>query len=178
MGRYVLGDFFTTIHGQWEVSNSRWSITPDMLEKYGNDDIPGRGCSNCLFAKLVGGPGTKVRFFTRDNGIIEKEEIGPGGWAHYAGMHGSGSSYNPDRGEQGWWNMMVEDANTEVGGGYGMPNNEHVSSFQVFVWEEGAEEDPEDPTEQIPDGPDPLGSELRIMLGGVTILDGYFTPRS
>lgn len=120
-------DLFTTENGEWFVNpERRWGITPAMLEKYGDVDIPGKGGDHHIFC--FSALGQTVTIHNRyDSSQDVNIPIPASGWVEYP-LYG-GSSYNPDRGELGPYDVWVD--GSVVAQGIGMPNRHHVSTFVV-----------------------------------------------
>lgn len=156
---YKLTKKFNSRDGKLEVDNREYGMTQEGLDEIG-DAKPHVGGATHLFVKTKGGPSNRVRFSTKDNAISEVKEEKNHGWAEYGLMHSS--SYVPDRGEVGWWNVRVEDAPGEIVDGLGLPNSWHVSTYIVFEWDA-------DETGELPEVPEEEGPEVPEQPGGKTI---------
>lgn len=162
---YKITKRFTSRDGRLEPDEREYGISQEELNELG-DARPHLGGAVHIFAKTVGGPSNRVRFFTRDNQhqIIREEKNH--GWAEFE--MAKSSTYKPHLGEVGWWNVRVEDAPSEVAEGIGLPDSWHVSTFVVFEWDADATgEIPEVPDEdgpEIPEMPDEEGEEIFIEV--------------
>lgn len=166
--KYKATKIFTSRDGRLDPDDREYGIDQEGLDILG-DDRPHLGGATQIFAKTEGGPSDTILFSSRDGQynfpIDEKPESG---WASFDLTHDN-ASYNPDRGEVGWWNVSVADAPSDVVEGIGLPYSWHVSTFIVFEWvdedEDGGEtgEGPEIPTD-----PDP---EERNLLATILLFD-------
>jgi len=154
---YKLKDKFTTWDGSWVPDGRKYSITPEMAAKYGNEPIDGKGCATCFFVKLEGGPATEVHYWTTA-GYVEDHPVDASRWAH-ATMYNPGSGYNPTN-NVGPWSAVAKDAPSDIIDGVGLPAGEHVSTFAVLAWEEGAEI----PDNGGPDIPPDTDDEIHILI--------------
>jgi len=138
MGKYVVTKRFTSRDGRLEVDDREYGMTEDGLAVIGDVAFHLGGATH-IYAKTVGGPSNLLKFFTRDHGVpdVIVEEKPESGWANHNIEHGSG--YNPTRGEDGWWNVTVEGAESKVAEGIGLPFSWHVSTFVEFTWREDGE---------------------------------------
>lgn len=157
---YRLKDRWTTIHGQWHTSDSEWSIDQEHLDRWGNEPIEGKGCANCIFVKLEGGPEDTVHFETT-GGYVEEHPVDQHRWAH-ATMYNPGSGYNPTRGKGPWWVMAQE--NSEIVDDIGMPGGEHVTHFVVLEWEEEVETPGPDPVPEPKPEPGPIPDTIQVAV--------------
>lgn len=142
-------DRFQTQDGSWDVDVTKpYGISLAALHKYGNEDIPGKGGANHIFVKAK--PGSWVMFLTNDGKNKEVKDVDASGWVNFPMFHSS--AYVPARGEQGPWNVYVN--NLQVATGIGLPDGLHVSTFLVT-----------DDSEPIPaPPPTPAESPLREAI--------------
>lgn len=132
VGDYVLLDAWTTIDGQWYVSNSPYSIPQWAVEQYA---IGGElGGAHHLYVRVVDETGTvdmgrEIAF--RNNELRESRAI----------QHKDGFAnlpvwnvFYPDQGQNGGWETgVVVPGNTTFGlQGGGLPYALHVSLFAVY----------------------------------------------
>lgn len=157
---YRLKDRWTTMHGQWEVSDGQWSIDQRHLDQWGNEPIEGKGCANCIFVKLEGGPEDTVHFETT-GGYIEEHPVDANRWAH-ATMYNPGSGYNATRSKGPWFVRAQE--NSEIVDDIGMPNGEHVSHFVVLEWEDEEPAPGPDPVPEPTPEPTPEADTIQVAV--------------
>lgn len=166
---YKLKDRFTTHHGHLIPGETEWSITPEMLAKYGPVMPDGKGCATCIFVRLEGGPSKEV-FFETTGGHHETHPIDAQGWAHTT-MANPGSGYNPNN-NVGPWSVQAAGAPSQTVDGIGLPLGEHVTTWVVFLWDPHGED--------IDEGPDPIEPpvgqphHIQVYVDGVLICD-YWT---
>ena len=119
-------DRFTTRDGRWEVDNRPYGLTKEAFDKYGSDDIPGKGGASHIFVKVK--PGIAVRFYTKD-AITPQHEIrntDMWGWANM-NLWKSSAYWPPNVGP---WFVYV--GGVEVASGLGLPEGLHVSTFLIL----------------------------------------------
>lgn len=134
---YKLTKRFTSRDGRLEVDSREYGMTEDGLSQIIGVEKHLGGATH-IYAKTEGGSSNKFIASTRDGQHnIPFDEKPESGWANFSLEHGS--AYNPSRGEEGWWNVQVADAPSEVAKGIGLPFSWHVSTFLIFTWDEGGE---------------------------------------
>lgn len=147
-------DRFTTRDGEWFVSGKPNGITKEELEKYGGEDIPGKGAAHHIFVR-VPADAFVVEFNTADGknpAIYHK----PGPLAGVAWInHPIFQGYNPDAGEVGPWLVRID--GEKVAEGIGLPYGWHVSTFLVV--EEANVIVPQQPT----------AGDSYLVINGITV---------
>lgn len=134
---YKLTKRFTSRDGRLEVDNREFGITQEGVEIVADVKMHLGGATH-IFAKTEGGNSNKFIASTRDGQHnIPFDEKPESGWANFNIEHGS--AYNPTRGEEGWWDVRVADAPSEVAKHIGLPFSWHVSTYLVFTWDESGE---------------------------------------
>lgn len=132
---YKLKDRWTTRDGIVTPDRRTWGMPVDMYQKYKDVLPPDKGCAICILVRLEGGLARSV-FFETVAGYHESHEIDAQGWAHTT-MYNPGSGYGIDTGK-GPWSVQAEGIPSEIVDGIGLPNGEHVSTWVVLEWVEGA----------------------------------------
>lgn len=155
---YRLKDLFTTRNGQWDPSDLEGSVDAWARDGYlkplgAPDYFDDAGADHHLFAAIIGLDGTLIADFPiaywsdgfdkladpEYNGFVYQSTKTKSGWANIA--ISKGSSYVPERGEQGPWCWAPSGA-SDVVCGAGLPANKHVSTFAV--WQAVLRADPRD----------------------------------
>jgi len=173
---YVIKDVFTTRDSSWEPSSAYGSIDQWARDAYlkpvGDPEyFDDAGADHHLFALILDLEGKKLKmhellywsdgFAMLGDPTYDGYARGPGdhrypvtkdksGWGNIVMF---GSSYVPERGEQGPWCWTPRGLPAEVMCGGGMPANMHISTF--VVWQAvRVEPEPTEPTLQPPTGGD------------------------
>jgi len=152
---YLIKDVFTTRDSSWEPSNVYGSIDAWAREAYlkpvGDPEyFDDAGADHHLFALILDRDGNKIKmhdllywsdgFDMLGDPTYDGYAQGPGdyrypitkeksGWGNIVMF---GSSYVPERGEQGPWCWTPRGLPAEVMCGGGMPANMHISTFVVW----------------------------------------------
>jgi len=145
---YLVKDIFTTANGSWEPSSEPGSIPQWARDAYlkpfnAPDYFDDAGGDHHLFAAVVGLDGKLVRnaeiIYWSDGfemlgdqsyeGYVHRATKEKSGWANI--ITGPGSSFVPERDEQGPWCWAPEGAAEVVCGG-GLPAKHHISFFVVW----------------------------------------------
>lgn len=171
---YKVVDMFTTRDGSWTPNGELYSITPEMASKYGADAKELGGATQ-IFVKLIGGPGSQIRFFTVA-GFVETHPAKENGWANCS-MANPGSGYNPNN-NTGPWSVMADTQPSEIVSGIGLPFGWHVSTFIVYEWVEDGDPDtgegPTEPTEPTdPAEPEAPNNIWVVVSSGKFRYQGY-----
>jgi hypothetical protein len=171
---YLIKDVFTTRDSSWEPSDVYGSIDPWAREAYlkpvGDPEyFDDAGADHHLFSLVLDVHGNKIKnqellywsdgFDKLGDPTYDGYARGPGdhrypvtkersGWGNIVMF---GSSYVPERGEQGPWCWTPRGLPAEVMCGGGMPANKHISIF--VVWQAVRVEQP--PVEPGPKPPSP-----------------------
>lgn len=174
---YLIKDVFTTRDSSWEPSDVYGSIDPWAREAYlkpvGDPEyFDDAGADHHLFSLVLDVHGNKIKnqellywsdgFDKLGDPTYDGYARGPGdhrypvtkersGWGNIVMF---GSSYVPERGEQGPWCWTPRGLPAEVMCGGGMPANQHISIF--VVWQAvRVEQPPVEPGPQPPQPPSP-----------------------
>jgi hypothetical protein len=152
---YLIKDVFTTRDSSWEPSNAYGSIDQWARDAYlkpvGDPEyFDDAGADHHLFALILDQNGNKIKmhdllywsdgFAMLGDPAYDGYARGPGdhrypvtkdksGWGNIVMF---GSSYVPERGEQGPWCWAPRGLTAEVICGGGMPANQHISTFVVW----------------------------------------------
>jgi outer membrane biosynthesis protein TonB len=183
---YVIKDVFTTRDSSWEPSNVYGSIDQWARDAYlkplGDPEyFDDAGADHHLFALILDLDGNKFKnhellywsdgFEQLGNPAYDGYARGPGdhrypitkdksGWGNIVMF---GSSYVPERGEQGPWCWTPRGLPAEVMCGGGMPANMHISTF--VVWQAmRVEPQPTEPTPVEPTPQPPTTGDYNIFL--------------
>lgn len=154
---YKLTKRFTSRDGKLEVDNREYGLSQEGL-----DEIDGSkqhlGGATHVFVRIDGGNSNKARLFPKDNawGIV-REEKPESGWVVFD--MNKDYTYKPSQGEQGYFNVEVDGAPSEVATGIGLPDSWHVSTFLVFEWQESGIGEPEIPDTGAPEVPETPGNK-------------------
>lgn len=137
MGRYILTEQFTSRDGKMEVDPREYGMTQHGLDVVG-DKKNELGGATQIFARIDGGPSKNIKFFSHDTKYnFVKEPKPESGWSVFDMTHDN-AGYNPEKGEIGWWNVIVDGAESDVAENIGLPHSWHVSTFLVFTWGDSA----------------------------------------
>lgn len=147
-------DSFTTRDGVWEVDTRPYGLTKDKLEKYGGEDIPGKGGASHIFVKVK--PKNMVRFYTKDATTPQSEVkiVDASGWVNF-NLWKSSAYWPPNVGP---WFVDVD--GVEVASGLGLPEGLHVSTFLDVDEDNGV---------AIPDAPTPGRDKIQVIVNGVVV---------
>ncbi|HAJ34786.1 MAG TPA: hypothetical protein DCL15_03695 [Chloroflexi bacterium] len=175
---YVIKDVFTTRDSSWEPSSVYGSIDQWARDAYlkpvsDPEYFDDAGADHHLFALILDLNGNKLKnhellfwsdgFEQLGNPAYDGYVRGPGdyrypvtkdksGWGNIVMF---GSSYVPERGEQGPWCWTPRGLPAEVMCGGGMPANMHISTFVVWQAVRVAAQPNEPPIEPTPQPPTP-----------------------
>ncbi|MBU6351799.1 MAG: hypothetical protein KGS73_16805 [Chloroflexi bacterium] len=192
---YVIKDVFTTRDSHWELSSNYGGIDQWARDAYlkpmGDPEyFDDAGADHHLFALILDLQGNKLKghellywsdgFDKLGDPTYTGYAQGPGdhrypvtkdksGWGNVVMF---GSSYVPERGEQGPWCWTPRGLVAEVMCGGGMPANLHISTF--VVWQ--AVRVPE--TVPSPQSPGGYNSFLPFVMGGSAASAARSTPKT
>lgn len=176
MGNYKLTERFTSRDGKMEPDPREYGMTQHGLDVVGDkrDELGG---ATMIFVRVDGGSTDEVTFFTRDNQYHFNRPPKPeSGWSVYELTHDN-AGYNPEKGEIGWWNAIVNcppNDTSEFADNIGLPHSWHVSTFLVFTWQEENSGSPDD-GDQGPEVPTPPDSQRQIV--GYLYSDGTWEKK-
>jgi hypothetical protein len=192
---YVIKDVFTTRDSHWELSSNYGGIDQWARDAYlkpmGDPEyFDDAGADHHLFALILDLEGNKLKgheLLYWSDGLDRLGDPAYTGYAQGPGDHrypvtkdksgwGNvvmfGSSYVPERGEQGPWCWTPRGLVAEVMCGGGMPANLHISTF--VVWQ--AVRVPE--TVPSPQSPGGYNSFLPFIMGGSAAEAARSTPKT
>jgi len=145
---FKVKDVFTTHNGEWKESNSEFSVPKWAIDGYlvaGNSAL---GADHHVFVLALDKNGQIIRDIAFDfwsDGLDKQNDPkyknyttmipGKDGWVNMPLF--AGSKYVPGRGEMGPWSIRINQINSDVVTGVGLPNQWHISTFIVFQETEG-----------------------------------------